>query len=190
MKAGVFRLLGAFLLGCMSLANFGCEGDGDGGGDENLQQIIRARFPLPEAAAYRSIQPSPLALIWQHDDGRETKVDYDVCYQKDMPVEWFADSVADLELVCFFGDEEHRVIQARDYQNLSNGDKVVLERSQYFRSFVLKEARSGNTIAETVLYGSTPRKFEYAERGDVFGDFVTVEQLQAWLAPYVEWQMR
>lgn len=184
-----FMNRGAFvLLAMMTCLGFcGCEkeddnyggGDGTGGFKESkLHKAIRGGLPLEGAAAYKTKNPSPIAVLAHSFFSHEYPM------ERLLPKEWIAESTKELELVCIYGPSQRIVIQRATY--LRYASSISLERVQHKLPLVLKEAATGRVVAQTTLVGGIPRAFQQTETGDVSGDGPDSDDIEAWLRPFIE----
>lgn len=188
LKAMVRLAAGAVLAAVLA----GCNDDGGGGGSDSLHALASTGQPIAEAAAYKTANPSPLILVYQQDPAVDDP--YYSTWEDQLPATWVADRISELEQVCYFGPETFVVVQSKEYQVYINGFPVentrpqVLERRRYQLPVILKEAQTGNTIAQFTLQGSMPGAFGDTATlaGDIYGSRPELADLQAWLAPHVE----
>lgn len=167
----------------------GCEDDG-GGGSDGLHAQAAAGQPIAQAAAYKTANPSPLILVYQQDPDPNVIDEYHPTWEDKLPATWVANRASELELVCYFGPETTVVVGSKTYtEYIGNSPlrNMVVERHRRQLPVLLKEAQTGQTVAQTTLQGSMPRDFRETEtQYNIYGNRPELVDLQAWLAPYVE----
>jgi hypothetical protein len=103
-------------------------------------------------------------------------------WSDELPTEWTS-TVADTQLVACLGKHEAKVLQVCPYV-----DAASVTRYQYFMDVKLREAKTGQVVAQTTLLGSLPgacKKQESVYTTALYGDYVTFDQLKEWLQPHV-----
>ena len=177
MKGLVVVTLALIGIALVGIGTVGC-----GTGPRVEQQLVDALSPVCEgqgiekAAAYTGGPgPHPVVLLdWS--GSRHSWTDR-------VPREWWPTPLSPPQLVACVGEQEEDEIETCDY---NTGPDVVRYRHQV--ALRLVEARTGQTLADDVFYGSDPRAC--GEREDVSlerlkGSGVPFKEMQAWLGQYV-----
>lgn len=128
-----------------------------------------------EAAAYEGEGPHPIVLL--NSSGKKH------WWTDRIPMDWRPINVSDVELVVIVGEIESIVLETCHYYT---GPDV--ERIAFYRHVELIEAKTGEMVAETTLYGPGPRpcmKFELESTTAIYGSGVSFGQLKEWLESYV-----
>lgn len=128
---------------------------------------------VPKAAAYQG-SAHPVVLI--SSTGEIHK------WSDELPLEWLPTTVEDTQLVVCVREEREKAVQVCKYF----GPDIT--RYQYYLSVTLMEAKTGNTVAATTLYGSLPRACLYTEDywlTRLAGSHVSFDQLREWLHGHV-----
>jgi len=102
---------------------------------------------------------------------------------KEIPEDWCPSSLNDVELVLIVGEEKEKLVQTCEYYM---GPDV--NRYRYFMDVELREAKSGELVSRTTVFGTMPRPCEKKEEvplTQLEGDHVSFTQLQRWLERYV-----
>jgi len=102
---------------------------------------------------------------------------------KEIPEDWCPSSLNDVELVLVVGEEKEKLVQTCEYEGGPD-----IKRYRYSMDVELREAKSGETVSCTIIYGTMPRpceKIEEVALTRVQGSPVSFTQLQRWLERYV-----
>ena len=127
---------------------------------------------IPQAAAYQG-NIHPVVLL---DSGGHIHE-----WSKDMPTEWVTTKEETQLVACL--ERKANEIETCQYE-----DAPSITRYRYTLDVVLREAKTGEIVASTTLYGSLPRPCEQTEEYELTvlkGSDVSSEQLQEWLEEYV-----
>ena len=171
----VFKLAAIVLcIASIGALSFGCSGISG--------EIINALSPVSEGegvseAAPYDDGPGPHSIVLLSPEGGKHS------WTNSLPEDWRPETVSDTALVVCVGAREEKVIAKCDYVGGS-----PITRYQYYREVELREARTGDIIAATTLYGSIPEECPYSAPSSQTrktGSKVTIEQLKDWLEGYV-----
>jgi len=128
---------------------------------------------IPQSADYQGNE-HPVVLL----DSTGNEHDW----SDELPIEWLPVVVEETQLVVCVGEEKERKIQNCKYMGPD------IERYQYNLHIQLREAKTGNIVAATTLYGSPPRYCESEEDywlTRLEGSHVSLDQVEEWLRGYV-----
>jgi hypothetical protein len=131
---------------------------------------------IPEAAAYNPDLPGPhrIYIISLSDSNEYDETKY---WNISIPPGWLATSINDTELVVVVKQREVD-LGSQQY----TGQITSVKRVQYILEVKVVAARSGTTLASTVLEGSLPSGFpQVTNTSKISGDHVSFDSLVNWL---------
>jgi WD40 repeat protein len=145
-----------------------------------IPSIVSAMAPVvsgqgvPEAGTYDPNSPGPHHFVVLTSSG---KAYHD--WNDNFPYSWSPSSVSDTELVILIGPERE---VKRGSQSYSGGSDIT--SYQYEADLELREARTGKTLATTIIQGSDPDPFPIVAPGDLtkmYGSNVSQVILEHWI---------
>jgi hypothetical protein len=115
-------------------------------------------------------------------------------WDKNIPADWLAESVNDLELVICIDDEVEKEIERCEYIGKGN---LFVTRHQHKRTVRLVEAKTGTMVATHTFFGPLPRECndieffstsEQEQGKELDGGIVEITRIDLvlWLRPFVE----
>ena len=129
---------------------------------------------IPQSADYQGDE-HPVVLLGSTGNKHD--------WSDELPIEWLPVVVEEIQLVVCVGEERDIKIETCEYMLGPN-----IERYQYSLHVKLREAKTGNAVAVTTLYGSPPRYCQYEEEywlTRLEGSHVSFDQVEEWLSGYV-----
>ena len=143
---------------------------------------------VEEMAAYGGPGPHPI-VVMDSAGGIHQSV-------YELPSEWVCDSINDIELVAYVGENEWVTIETCSYGSLYSYSQFgmwIAYREQCQVEVRLIEAQTGSVVADKVFLGPLPRAFRETESfasdeysKTIRGDIVSFAEIQQWLTTYVE----
>lgn len=147
------------------------------------EKQVCAGKAFPSAAAYEGASIHPMMLATEHGE-----IHFE--WQSDpsewvglIPSGWLAGNPEEMQLVACV-EEQLVTIEVCEYTGGSDITRYRIEAAVR-----LIEARTGSLIAEQTFQGSQPRSCRYTEDRDlkaIYGDPVSLTEVQAWLEEYVQ----
>jgi hypothetical protein len=139
-----------------------------------LAQVCQGQG-VEQAAAYTGGPPHKIVLM---DDNGTTHP-----WMKHIPRDWSPSSIADTQLVLSIQEETEGLIELCKYETGPD-----IKRYRYSIDTELREAKTGNIVSHTTVYGEPPRQCEFVENMELArleGTPVSFDNFQQWLALYV-----
>lgn len=140
-----------------------------------LSQVCSGKGVI-EAAAYDSEGTNihPIVILLANGEPHEWTIQ--------LPENWFPKNVSEAELVACVGDQVDIKIQTCNYGNFGI-KSTTITRYQIKRSFQIREAKTGNVVAEETITGTMPPKCpETTENG---GRLDGSQLDYAWFSEYI-----